>query len=1101
MSENTNNVLIQKLRVYKQKYYLNLLIKGVIISLSLILTFFLLANYLEYSFRFTSAFRTFLFFSIAITFIWIIYHWVINPTYRLFDNRRQISNQEAARQIGHYFPEVNDKLLNTLQLQLLTQQDSDLIIASILQKSKQIALVPFTQAIDFSENKRYLKYLVVPVSFMVAILVFIPQLLSESSNRIIHFTKKFVPEPPFQFIVQKERLLAFKNEDYTLKVSLEGNALPENLYIIKNSRRIKLQKGSNTQWESHFEKIQSDLSFYLEAAGFRSITYLIQVVDRPNLKGFNVFMKYPRYLKKENQRFENVGNLQIPEGTHVRWQFNTFKSEKVSISFSNDSSDIVLQESDNQIFEYEKRMFRDESYGLKLENQHSVNKDQISYRLTVIEDQFPKIKLDQYRDTTLFKYIILGGNIWDDYGLTRLQLYYQVQRSNLPVSQKFESVIIPFDTKLNNQSYYYQWDLEGLKLQQVDRLKYYLQVWDNDEINGRKSVKTAEYAYKIPSREEVKKELSKSSGNTQNQIDKTSEEAQKQSDKIEEIEQRLRGKKDLSWQDEKLLQELLKEREELEKEIQKLQNENLSNSQKRERFNQQNDKIKEKVKQLQSLMDELLDEETKKLYDELQKLLEEQNSLQDIQDVLQNLKNKENNLEKELERAIELFKRMKFEYKLDEVINELNEVAEEQEKLSHETSEKNIPEEDLLQKQDTLNQDFEDVKNEMDELQELNQDLDHPQPVQDTSDDQEAIDQEQQKSKEMLERGKRKKASQSQKNASDRMKQLSQKLQQMQMSMEMTMLQENLDHLRDIVDNLVKLSFGQESLMKEFRKVNQSGPRFIELSQKQLKLKDDSKIIEDSLLSLANRVFQIQSFITREVGAMNESINSSLEAIKERKKAIATSEQQFSMTSINNLAILLDDVLQQMQMQMADAMGRPTKKGKPNKHKAPSMAELQQQLNQKIEELKKSGKTGRPLSEALAKLAAEQEQLRQLLEEINQKSKGEYGGEEGLDKIIDKMEETEKDLVNKNIATETIKRQKEILTRLLEAEDALRERELDDEREAEKAKQYQRQIPKEFEEYIKTKEEEIELLKTVPVKLNPYYKKEVNDYFQRINSK
>ena len=315
------------------------------------------------------------------------------------------------------------------------------------------------------------------------------------------------------------------------------------------------------------------------------------------------------------------------------------------------------------------------------------------------------------------------------------------------------------------------------------------------------------------------------------------------------------------------------------------------------------------------------------------------------------------------------------------------------------------------------------------------------------------------------------------------------------------MLQENLDHLRDIVDNLVKLSFDQESLMKEFRKVNQSDPRFIELSQQQLKLKDDSKIIEDSLLSLASRVFQIQSFITREVGAMNESINSSLEAIKERKKALATSEQQFSMTSINNLAILLDDVLQQMQMQMADAMGRPTKKGKPNKHRAPSLAELQQQLNQKIEELKKSGKTGRPLSEELANLAAEQERLRQLLEEINQKSKGEFGGEGGLDKIIDKMEETEKDLVNKNITTETIKRQKEILTRLLEAEDALRVRELDDEREAEKAKQYQRQIPKEFEEYIKTKEEEIELLKTVPVKLNPYYKKEVNDYFQRINSK
>ena len=42
-----------------------------------------------------------------------------------------------------------------------------------------------------------------------------------------------------------------------------------------------------------------------------------------------------------------------------------------------------------------------------------------------------------------------------------------------------------------------------------------------------------------------------------------------------------------------------------------------------------------------------------------------------------------------------------------------------------------------------------------------------------------------------------------------------------------------------------------------------------------------------------------------------------------------------------------------------------------------------------------------------------------------------------LMRLSDKMEETEIDLVNKNITTETIKRQEEILTRLLESEDAL----------------------------------------------------------------
>ena len=98
------------------------------------------------------------------------------------------------------------------------------------------------------------------------------------------------------------------------------------------------------------------------------------------------------------------------------------------------------------------------------------------------------------------------------------------------------------------------------------------------------------------------------------------------------------------------------------------------------------------------------------------------------------------------------------------------------------------------------------------------------------------------------------------------------------------------------------------------------------------------------------------------------------------------------------------------------------------------------------------------------------------------------------------MEQNELDLVNKRLTDQLIRRQEEIMTRLLEAENAQKERELDDEREAEQSKTIERNIPEAFEEYIKAKEKEIELLKTVPLKLNPYYKKEVNEYFSRLGS-
>ena len=85
------------------------------------------------------------------------------------------------------------------------------------------------------------------------------------------------------------------------------------------------------------------------------------------------------------------------------------------------------------------------------------------------------------------------------------------------------------------------------------------------------------------------------------------------------------------------------------------------------------------------------------------------------------------------------------------------------------------------------------------------------------------------------------------------------------------------------------------------------------------------------------------------------------------------------------------------------------------------------------------------------------------------------------------MEQSEKELVNKNLTQETIKRQQDILSKLLESEKAVRERELDEKREAEKAKELKNEVPPSFEKYLKAKEKQIDLLKTVPPSLSPYY--------------
>lgn len=98
------------------------------------------------------------------------------------------------------------------------------------------------------------------------------------------------------------------------------------------------------------------------------------------------------------------------------------------------------------------------------------------------------------------------------------------------------------------------------------------------------------------------------------------------------------------------------------------------------------------------------------------------------------------------------------------------------------------------------------------------------------------------------------------------------------------------------------------------------------------------------------------------------------------------------------------------------------------------------------------------------------------------------------------MEQTETDLVNKKIQQETLNRQQEILTKLLEADKAEREREQDQQRESKQGIAPAPNYNIIMQEYQKIKQKETDLLKTVPPSLNSFYKIKVGDYFKFLNS-
>jgi hypothetical protein len=261
MTNSPIAALSSRIEEYKRKFYLNRLVKGSIFSLAVILSAYLVFNTLEYFGHFGSFFRGVLFFGFILAFGLSTFFWVIKPLLFLYGKRTPLSDEIAANQIGKFFPEVSDKLLNTLQLsKALSHEQNELLMASIAQKSQQLAIIRFADAIKIDHNKRYLKYMAVPAVVIFGLLLIYPAFFSKSTERIVNFKNEYQEEAPFSFELGNKNLKAFKNEDFTVNLALRGNTIPDAVYVLVNDRKMKMESIDSRHYSfTKFKTIQISL--------------------------------------------------------------------------------------------------------------------------------------------------------------------------------------------------------------------------------------------------------------------------------------------------------------------------------------------------------------------------------------------------------------------------------------------------------------------------------------------------------------------------------------------------------------------------------------------------------------------------------------------------------------------------------------------------------------------------------------------------------------------------------------------------------------------------------------------------------------------------
>ena len=1080
------NPVVSQLKSYHRLFYRNEVIKGLLFSLLAIACLGSIFILIEYFAWLSSPLRGILYYLFLSASVVLLVSNCFRPIIKWTRKISPADLEFMAKKLGKFFDKPHqDELINILQLQSdgLHKVNSPLLEAAITQKVRQLSSYKFVDFIDHTRHRKTLYGLILLLALLVFFDYLNPQYIRKPTLRIVNYTFQYPKALPFQFLILNKSLEVVAGEPFTVQVQLIGKNLPSDVYFVSQGSRLKMDKELESNvFSLTLPPIASPQMFQFEAADNFSEPQTIQIIHRPGIEKTTITIEFPAYIHRPTEKLSQLLPLQIPEGTKVYWDISTNDVKKASILLGQKPPKIDFKK--NMLFanyEFSTQFFENSSYQIHLSNEHFDSQKTSVFRIDVKKDQYPKVESQVIEDTLYYRFLIFKGLANDDYGLNQVALKYQIRGDKEAnwESQFVRNLTIP--TGKREVDFGFLVGLDSLKLRPGAQLRYYFEVTDHDGIHGPKKTKTQQQIWEFPE----SKQLSKKSDNRflelEKNISSSIQKAQEIKKELSDAMNRLKLGKDLN---NKMLEEVLAKEKELKKALDVLKDQQEKWMGQQFSFQKPTDLWIQKMENLQKLIDQIQTSDLNKGTDDLFKNLQKELP-SNWQKNLEQKQSLNKNREKELQRLEQFYKDLRIDKMMEESIQDLNELSQKQSKLAEDPSINQA-------EQNKIHQEFKEQEKAIDNLEkEMNLDSKEFDSLE------EEIEKAMDNAEESLENKSTNKAKSAQKKSAEGLKKLAKKLEDKRTSDESNALDLEVNQLRLLLDNLLQISFEQERVMLDFRRLREGSPALKSASQRQNKIAETAFILEDSLISLGKKVMPLSQLITRETTEMHNRLNEAANMMKERKWPLVQARQQQSMASINKLAVMLSDLLQQMQNQQMQM--KPGKKGKGKQKPQGSWAGRQQKLNQKARE-SRADKQG-PMSEDMIKIAQEQARLRQELEEKLQDIQGRPGSdnlEKSLKDLIKNMEKNETDFVNKRLNQELQNRQDLMLPILLESEKALKEQGEDPKKESKNAlEKFRESPPPNLLPYLKKLEENRSLYQRKPVDLTPSYQEKVLRYLDQ----
>ena len=942
---------------------------------------------------------------------------------------RPPSLDQIALRVEQHFGGLQQHLISALQLWRQRNREEHataLVDAAIIQAERATQHLPYETLIDRKPPIRAATAVVVLALLGLLLHAGWPTALSGAAQRLANPQTPYTRPADTYIILQPGNVEIVGGEPLALTAQFSG--------VIPRTARLYIREKGVHTWTSfvlpvkqagashHFPNMARSFDYRLSAHDAQTPTYTATVHPRPIVTHISHRDRFPPHTAMPDRIDQQGGDIIVPTGTQVSLTIEANKPLESAALVFDDATELPAAVS-SSLAQATLTVKKDGRYRVHLRDPQMIaNKDPVSYRIVALPDQPPDVRLlrpGQDIDLTESMRVSLVAEAFDDYGISRLELRYRKDDDT--------DHILPIITTPGREiETSYNWDMSNLNLLPGDQITYRIRAYDN---NPRPSFgETATFTIRMPSLFEIHREADKTQRESIDEIETVQQRGRELDTRLKELARDMLTKDKLDWQEKRELEKVRQTQEQLAEQIESTAEQLDRALDRLQESGLLEDDTLQKLEELQILLSQI---RTPELADVMKKLDEaiKKADANMVREALEQFQMEREKFRETLDRTLALLQHVQRQQTLDALNQKLEELAQAQDQITQNIERE--PAEDLTRRQARIARDTEQLRTELQQAAEkmdsptdsdLNQIADAIQNKQLTP----RMDQVRQD----LAMGQRQRAEKNSDSLARDMQNLSQSLAQSRQRFIQRQKAEIARELNRVLHDLLTLSQAQE---RTAQRANEAGNRddTAPLALDQARAMTGASRMAQRLMDASQKTFFIPPSAQAALGHALNKMEGAAEQLNAGNANQASQLAREALGEINRAALMVQNALGQL---------ASSESGTGFEEMMAKMAQLAQQqgaLNAQTENL--FGQQGGQPS--WQKLAAQQRAIQEALNAL----RGELARQQremlgDLGKIASDMRETSRELLQRRVAPQTLMRQRQILSRLLDAQQAMRSR-------------------------------------------------------------